>query len=70
MSEKAIMRRYYAGLKNLLTCYLPLADMANVLDNSSEGVSKRLIARKNMNGSIDILDRVVWNKLEKAAYER
>jgi predicted ABC-type ATPase len=68
--EETIIRRYYAGLKNLLTCYLPIADTANVLDNSSEESSKRLITRKNINGSIDIFDRTIWKKLEKTAYER
>lgn len=68
--EETIIRRYYAGLKNLLVCYLPLADTANVLDNSSEEPLTRLIARKSMNGSLDILDRAIWKKLEQAAYER
>jgi predicted ABC-type ATPase len=70
VSEETVVRRYYAGLKNLLVSYLPLADTANILDNSSEESSKRLIARKKINGSIDILDRAIWEKLERTAYER
>lgn len=68
--EEAIVRRYHAGLKNLLIHYLPLADSVLVLDNSSETSLKRLIARKNVNSSLEILDRAIWEKIESAAYER
>ena len=67
--EETIIRRYYAGIKNLLKCYLPLADRAYIMDNSSEKYSKRLIARKNINSSIEILDREIWDKLERTAYD-
>lgn len=69
VSKETIIRRYYAGLRNFLTHYLPLADRAYVMDNSSEESQKRLIARKNVNGSIEILDKAIWEKIEKAAYE-
>jgi predicted ABC-type ATPase len=68
--EETIVRRYYAGLKNLLTLYLPLADRALVMDNSSEESRKRVIARKNIDSSLEILDRVIWEKIEKAVHER
>jgi hypothetical protein len=48
---------------------LPLADVAHILDNSSEESIKRIIARKNVNGSIDILDHAIWEKIGKVAYE-
>lgn len=67
--EETIIRRYYAGLRNLLTCYLPLADSANIMDNSPEESLERLIARKNVDGSMDVLNKDVWEKLEKAAYD-
>jgi predicted ABC-type ATPase len=69
VSKETIVRRYYAGLKNLLTHYLPLVDRAHILDNSSEASTKRIIARKNVNGSLDILDRAIWEKIEKVTYE-
>jgi len=69
VSEETIVRRYYAGIKNLLTHYLSLADRAHILDNSSEESTKRIIARKNINGSVDILDRAIWEKIEKVTYE-
>lgn len=61
--EEAIVRRYYAGLKNLLTHYLPLADSAVIMDNSSEESLKRVIARKYTGGSLEILDKAIWEKI-------
>ncbi len=67
--EEAIVRRYYAGLNNFLIHYLPLADSALIMDNSSEESTKRLIARKNKNSSLEILDKVIWKRIEKAVHE-
>jgi predicted ABC-type ATPase len=68
--ENSVVRRYYSGIKNLVLYYLPLADEAFILDNSSEESSRRLIARKNKNKPIDILDRAIWEKIEEATNER
>ena len=68
--EESIVRRYYLGIKNLIVHYLPLADEALIMDNSSEESSKRLIARKNKNNSIEIIDRTIWEKIEEIAYEQ
>lgn len=68
--EETVKRRYHSGLKNLLAYYLPLADTANIMDNSSEATSKRLIASKNKKGSLEIIDKSLWQQLEKTAYER
>ncbi len=70
ISKETIIRRYYAGIKNLLNHYLPIADKAFILDNSSEKSNKRIIAKKTLNGMLDILDKSIWNKIEKVAYER
>lgn len=67
--EESVIRRYYAGIKNLIRHYLPLADEAFILDNSSEESSRRLIARKNKNNHVDILDRAVWKRIEETADE-
>lgn len=40
------------------------------MDNSSERASKRLIAKKSADGSIDIYNKVIWEKLQKVANER
>lgn len=68
--EEVVKRRYYLGLKNLLKHYLPLAHSAKIMDNSSEESEKRLIAKKNKNGSLDILNKNVWERLEQVAYGR
>jgi predicted ABC-type ATPase len=68
--EEAIVRRYYAGIKNLITHYLPLADITHVMDNSSEESLKNLIARKNINSDLEILDTVIWERIGKIAHER
>lgn len=69
--EESILRRYYAGIKNLIVHYLPLADEALIIDNSSkEEASRRVIARKNKNNPIDILDITVWEKIKEIANER
>jgi predicted ABC-type ATPase len=69
--EDSIVRRYYTGIKNLVLYYLPLADEVLVIDNSLEKeASKRVIARKNKNNPIDILDRMIWRKIEEIANEQ
>jgi predicted ABC-type ATPase len=66
--EGSIRKRYFLGIKNLLTHYLPLADNASIVDNSLK--TKKLIAIKNTKGNLEILDNDVWHQLEKVAYER
>jgi len=68
--EDSILRRYYLGIKNLVMHYLPLVDRALIMDNSSEDSSKRLIARKNRNNPLDVMDKATWEKIEEIAYER
>lgn len=69
--EDSVVRRYYSGIKNLVLHYLPLADEALIIDNSSEKETpKRVIARKNRHHLIDILDKAIWKKIEEMANER
>lgn len=68
--EETVTKRYYLGVKNLVTYYLPLVDEALILDSSSEESSKRLIARKNKNYPLDVLDRDIWGKIEEIAHEQ
>lgn len=67
--EESIIRRYYSGIKNLVLHYLPLVDEALIMDNSSEESSKRLIARKNKNNPLDVIDETIWKKIEEIAGE-
>jgi predicted ABC-type ATPase len=69
--EESVVRRYYSGIKNLVLHYLPLADEALIIDNSSkEESSRRVIVRKNKNNPIDILDTTVWKKIKAISNER
>ena len=73
VAEEVIVRRYYAGLKNLLNCYLPLSDMAVIVNNSTEESKSKLgnlIARKGVSDVVDVLNLEIWQKMNKVAYER
>lgn len=63
---EVIKRRYFAGLKNLLKYYLPLADSAMLIDNSPEEKFK-VFARKNIDSSLEIEDIEIWEQIQKAA---
>jgi predicted ABC-type ATPase len=65
--EETIKRRYYAGIKNLLKYYLPIADIALILDNSMEK-GARVIASKNTEYSLKVEDMAVWQKLEELGH--
>jgi predicted ABC-type ATPase len=67
--QESIRRRYYAGIKNLLIHYLPLADSALIMDNSYEASEKKLIARKNLNDNLEIVDETIWERLKQVAHE-
>lgn len=72
VAEEVIVRRYHAGLKNLLTQYLPLTDMALVVNNSlgeTKGRLSKVIARKDKN-ALEILNQDVWDKMNEALYAR
>ena len=63
-----IERRYTAGIRNLITLYLPICDTVTIMDRSSAPV---LIATKNSsNESLKIYDAERWNKIEKLQYEK
>jgi predicted ABC-type ATPase len=59
-----IVRRYFAGLRNMRLLYLPLADIALIYDNTQEASS--LIAARRLNAPFIIHDEVRWSKIEEA----
>lgn len=60
--EQVVRRRFAAGLRNLVTCYLDVVDSWQVYDNS--GMSEpRLIASRNAGASVEILDSEAWQAL-------
>lgn len=68
--ENVITRRYYAGLANFLTHYLPLADIALILNNSSNNSTSTLVAKKIKGEDIEVINREIWKKMNKVAYEK
>lgn len=68
--HNVIRDRYYAGVRNLINYYLPLVDLAYILDNSDDveikGDKPKLIAEK-LNDDIIINDKHKWNMILKVA---
>lgn len=63
-----VIRRYHAGLRNLLVHYLPLADTARIYDNSV-GLG-RLIAEQTPEDGLHIIDPVTWSYLTRTTHAR
>lgn len=65
--EEVIHRRYSAGLKNLLTLYLPLCDNVVIYDNSyhlGNTSALTVIAEKINNKTLNIIQPERWNAIE------
>ena len=59
-----IVRRYWAGLRNMRRLYLPLADLGMIYDNSDEG--RVLVAESALTGLI-VHDPARWKAIEEAS---
>jgi predicted ABC-type ATPase len=64
LPPEIIRRRYFAGLSNSLSLYLPLADELEIYDNSAK---RALIAKRVESGMLQILDSKRWSKLKRAS---
>jgi predicted ABC-type ATPase len=64
ISDDVVVRRYVEGLHNMRHQFLPLADVALVYDNSTDG--RTLIAEKDTSGSLVIHDHTRWQLIEDA----
>lgn len=62
--EVVVRKRYFLGLKNLLNYYLPIADHALMLDNSSVD-STSIIAKKTQDGLI-IKNPAIWEEIKRS----
>jgi predicted ABC-type ATPase len=62
--EDVILRRYWAGLRNMRDLYLPLADTASIRDNT-EGEAVLMAIKSTANG-LAIRDSVRWQRLEES----
>ncbi|MDB5601737.1 MAG: hypothetical protein JWN71_3781 [Xanthobacteraceae bacterium] len=63
--KPVVIRRYKAGLRNLLDLYLPVADIALIYDNADSG--DVLIAERGVDGQLEVYDRERWSQIEEAA---
>jgi predicted ABC-type ATPase len=60
--EDVVRRRFAAGLKNLVACYLDVVDSWQVCDNSSLA-GPRLIASQGAGVPAEIVDAAAWQTL-------
>lgn len=63
IESEVIERRYIKGIKNLFDIYLPIVDGALIFDNSYG--KHLLIAKKNIDRAIDIIDEAKFNLLKE-----
>ncbi len=62
--EGVIVRRYWKGLKNLVSVYLPLADKWSIFDNS--GSEPVLVAEQSSSTGLIVYDEDVWTGILEA----
>jgi predicted ABC-type ATPase len=62
--DHVVLRRYHAGLRNMIRLYLPAVDTALVYDNS--GDAPVLIAERGRDGHLKEQDPVTWELLQSA----
>jgi predicted ABC-type ATPase len=65
IAADVIVRRYGKGIANMLTLYLPLADVAAIYDNSD--APRVLVAERKPSGPLVIHDRTRWSQIERSA---
>lgn len=63
---ETIYRRYFAGMSNLLSLYLPLASKALIVNNSDD-VPHPIILRKKSNKTVEIEDEKIWKNIQELA---
>ncbi len=63
--EKTIVRRFFAGLRNMLEFYLPLAETAAIYDNG--GMERVLVVDRDSGSPFTIRDAERWARLKDMA---
>lgn len=61
-----IKRRYWRGATNFVQVYRPFADSWTIGDNSSAGASIRLVALGERDAVTEVLDRGLYDEIERA----
>jgi predicted ABC-type ATPase len=62
---KIVIRRYWAGLRNMFTDYLPLADVASIYDHG--GHAPVLIAQRESGAELLVHDPDRWALMERTS---
>jgi predicted ABC-type ATPase len=65
VQPEIVVRRYWAGLRNLRALYLPLADVAAIYDNAGE--TPILIAERIAGTDLLVRDTARWKLIEGAS---
>lgn len=65
VEPEVIRRRYFSGLKNLVKYYLPIADIAHVMDNSVSESRNIIVKKLNKNEPLEIKDVSIWETIQK-----
>ena len=63
--QTTIIRRYFAGLKNLFNLYIPICDYWMIFDNSK--THSELIAEGYTDKTIDIKNNIIYETLKQLA---
>ena len=64
--EEEVRRRYRRGLANFVEIYRPLADFWTLCDNS--GSELAIAARGERAGIVEVIDRRLYEEIERAAH--
>ena len=64
--EEVVRRRFKAGMKNIIQHYLPIADTAIILDNSTD--QQKVIAKKSFETGLRIEEELVWQELLRMSH--
>ncbi|MEL7237984.1 MAG: Zeta toxin family protein [Planctomycetota bacterium] len=63
--EEDVRRRYERSFANFFKVYRPLVDSWEVIDNTDEDGNWNHVAQQEINSSIEVPNRVEWNRLEQ-----
>jgi predicted ABC-type ATPase len=63
--DETIRRRYFAGLHNFFSLYLPLATAWRMVDNSTE--KPQVVAAKDPGRAIKIVNQRLWERIQRIA---
>lgn len=63
VKEHVILRRYFAGVKNLFDLYIPVADYWMIFNSS--GMKSELIAEGYTDKEIDVKNNIIFDTLKK-----